>query len=149
MPYIGDVITSQNKWRRLVKEHFSLIGSEGREKYGPLCAGIWGGMTTETVLDRIEKIKKNNLPYEYIWMDAGWYGEETNPSPDEFEGDWAIHTGDWRVSKVIHKNGLKDVSKTIHDAGMKFLLWIESERVIRTKPIVSEHPEYFLTNKQN
>ena len=144
MPYEGDLITSHNKWRRLVKEHFSLIGSDGRDKYGPLCAGIWGGMKTESVLDRIEKIKNNNLHFEYIWMDAGWYGSDTAPTPDEFEGDWWLHTGDWSVSTLTHKNGLKDVSKAIHNAGMKFLLWFEPERVIRTTPIVSAHPEYFL-----
>lgn len=144
MPYEGNVTASHNKWRRLIKEHFSLIGTEGREKYGPLCAGIWGGMKTKSVIDRIEKIKKNNLPFEYIWMDAGWYGSDTAPSPDEFEGDWGSHTGDWKVSPLIHPNGLKDVSKAIHDAGMKFLLWFEPERVIRTTPISLSHPEYFL-----
>lgn len=144
MPYQGDVTDSQNKWRRLVKEHFSLIGIEGRDKTGPLCAGIWGGMKTQSVLERIEKIKQNHLPFEYIWMDAGWYGDDTSPTPDEFEGDWFYHTGDWRVSRKIHPNSLKDVSKAIHDAGMKFLLWFEPERVFRTTPIVLAHPEYFL-----
>lgn len=146
MPYEGDVVTSQNKWRRLVKEHFSIIGSEGRDEYGPLCTGVWGGMKTESVLERIEKIKSNNLPVEYIWMDAGWYGHDTMPTPDEFEGDWADHTGDWEVSPLIHPNGLRDVSKAIHDAGMKFILWFEPERVIKTTPIVKAHPEYFLSN---
>lgn len=144
MPYEGDVVVSHNKWRRLIKEHFSLIGNAERGKYSPLCASIWGGMKTESVMERIGKIKKNNLPFEYIWMDAGWYGSDTSPSPDEFEGDWASHTGDWKVSPLIHNNGLKDVSKAIHDAGMKFLLWFEPERVIRTTPIFLAHPEYFL-----
>ncbi len=145
MAYNCDILDAHNKWRRLIKEHFSLIGKEGREKFGPLCASIWGGMSTKSVLDRIEKIKKNNLPYEYVWMDAGWYGIDTKPTPDEFEGDWASHTGDWRVSPIIHPNGLKDVSEAIHDAGMKFLLWVEPERVIRTTPVALEHPEYFLS----
>lgn len=146
LPYEGDVIDAQNKWRRLVKEHFSLIGQPGRDEHGPLCAGIWGGMKTQSVLDRIETIKKNDLPFEYVWMDAGWYGIDTEPTPDEFEGDWGQHTGDWRVSPLIHPNGLKDVSKAIHDAGMKFLLWFEPERVIRTTPTAVEHPEYFLSD---
>lgn len=146
MPYEGDVIASHNKWRRMIKEHFSLIGTEGRGKYGPLCAGIWGGMRTKSVLDRIDVIKNNKLPFEYIWMDAGWYGEDTKPTPDEFEGDWAQHTGDWKVSPLVHPNGLKDVSKAIHGAGMKFLLWLEPERVIRSTPQALAHPEYFLSN---
>lgn len=144
MPYECSVTQSQNKWRRLIKEYFSLIGSEGRDEHGPLCAGIWGGMKSSSVLERIEILKQNELPFEYIWMDAGWYGENTKPSPDEFEGDWGHHTGDWRVSPLIHPNKLNDVSKAVHEAGMKFLLWVEPERVRRNTPIVSEHPEYFI-----
>ena len=146
MPYKCDVADSHNKWRRLVKENFSLIGKEGRDQNGPLCAGIWGGMKTQSVLDRIETVKKNALPFEYIWMDAGWYGIDTKPTPDEFGGDWGSHTGDWRVSPLVHPQGLKDVSKALHDAGMKFLLWFEPERVIRTTPTAVAHPEYFLSN---
>lgn len=146
MPYECDVIDSHNKWRRLVKEHFSLIGKDGRDQNGPLCAGIWGGMKTSSVMERIEKIKSNGLPFEYIWMDAGWYGIDTKPTPDEFEGDWGCHTGDWRISPLIHPERLKDVTKAAHDAGMKFLLWFEPERVIRTTPIAVEHPEYFLSS---
>ncbi|MBQ8758859.1 MAG: hypothetical protein IJZ20_04110, partial [Clostridia bacterium] len=85
MAYDGDINVSQNKWRRFVKEHFSLIGKEGRDSRGPLCASIWGGMKTSSVMERIGKIKEHGLPFEYIWMDAGWYGEDTKPTPDEFE----------------------------------------------------------------
>lgn len=144
MPYEGSVIDSQNQWRRLVKEHFSLIGKEGRDSHGPLCAGVWGGMKSASVLERIEAIRRNDLPFEYLWMDAGWYGEDTKPTPDEFEGDWGDHTGDWRVSPLIHPGGLKDISKAAHEAGMKFLLWFEPERVRKGTPIVAAHPEYFI-----
>lgn len=144
MPYEGTVTESQNKWRRLVKEQFSPVGTGNRDKQLPFCAGIWGGMTTESVLKRINIIKKAGIPFDYVWMDAGWYGTSDKSSPDEFEGDWSSFTGDWRVNPLIHPDGLKDVSKAIHDAGMKFLLWFEPERVIRTMPEVRVHPEYFL-----
>ncbi len=145
MPYHADVAESHNKWRRLVREHFSPLGKGERDSHGPLCAGIWGGMKTQSVLERIEAIRENKLPFEYVWMDAGWYGIDTAPTPDEFEGDWSAHTGDWRVSPLVHPQGLRDVSKAIHDAGMKFLLWFEPERVIRTTPMALQHPEYFLS----
>lgn len=144
LPYEGDYISSQNKWRRLIKEHFSHIGDLGREPYGPLCANIWGGMETSAVLERIEKIKTHALPFEYVWMDAGWYGEDTKPTPDEFEGDWYQHTGDWTVSPYIHSRALCDVSEAVHKAGMKFILWFEPERVIKGTPISRTNPEYFL-----
>lgn len=143
MPY-GAQTDSWNRWRRLLKNEFSPIGKGQRDKQLPLCAGIWGGMSSKSVLERVEKIRKNNLPFEYVWMDAGWYGEDTRPTPDEFEGDWPEHTGDWRVSKLCHPNALEDVSDAVHEAGMKFLLWFEPERVIQSVPIVKAHPEYFL-----
>ncbi|MBQ8882630.1 MAG: alpha-galactosidase, partial [Clostridia bacterium] len=149
MAYEGDFISSQNKWRRLVKEHFSLIGSEGRDKHGPLCASIWGGMETSAVLERINKIVEEKLPFEYVWMDAGWYGEDTLPTPDEFEGDWFSHAGDWRVSRHIHPQGLCDVSSATRKAGMKFLLWFEPERAILGTPVVENHPEYFIKLGEN
>ena len=146
MPYEGSETAGTNKWRRLVKTHFSLIGQPGRDQTGPLCTGIWGGMKTSSVLKRIDCIAKNELPFDYIWMDAGWYGENTAPTPDEYEGDWPMHVGDWLVSPLIHPGGLKDVSKAVHNAGKKFLLWFEPERVIEGTPVSVEHPDYCLKN---
>lgn len=144
MPYEGTVEQAQNQWRRLVREQYSLIGREGRDACGPLCACVWGGMKTQAVLERVKTIQENRLPIEYVWMDAGWYGADTQPTADDFEGDWGRHTGDWQVSPYIHTNGLKDVSDAVHRAGMKFLLWFEPERVIRGTPLSLSHPEYFL-----
>lgn len=147
MPAEGDFITCQNRWRKLLKKEFSLIGSPGRDSFGPLCAGIWGGMKTESVMKRLEMIKQYDLPFEYIWMDAGWYGEDTQPTPNEYEGDWSAHTGDWRISRHVHPNGLKDVTEAVHAAGKKFLLWIEPERVVYNTPTAVQHPEYFLVSE--
>ena len=144
LPYEGSVVESQNKWRRLVKEHFSLIGQEGRDAYGPLCASVWGGMKSTAVIERIETIKKNELPFDYLWMDAGWYGVDTPPSSDEFGCDWFGRVGDWRVSPLAHPNELKDVAEAAHKAGMKFLLWFEPERVRKGTHIFKEHPEYLI-----
>ena len=144
MPYTDSVINAQNKWRRLLKEKYSLIGTKGRDTYAPFCAGIWGGMRTESVLSRIETIKNAKLPYEYIWMDAGWYGYDTEPTQNEFEGNWNEKAGDWVVSPKIHPNGLKDVSQKVHEAGMKFLLWFEPERAFKTSKAATEYPERFI-----
>lgn len=79
-------------------------------------------------------------------MDAGWYGIDTEPTPNEFEGDWASHTGDWRISPIIHPNGMTDISKKLSERGKKFLLWFEPERVKINAPIAKEHPEYFISS---
>ena len=149
MPYEGDVIASHNKWRRLLKKHFSIIGAAGRPEMGGLCSSTWGGMRSKAVIERVRKINELELPFDHIWMDAGWCGGDTLPSTNEFEGDWAQHTGDWRISPLIHPAALTDVSDEIHGSGKKFILWFEPERVRRKTPIVSEHPEYFLTNGES
>ena len=144
MPYTGTVIQAQNQWRRLVKKEFSLIGKPDRDTEGVFCAGIWGGMSDSAVKSRIQKINEYEIPFDDVWMDAGWYGMGEKPSPDEFEGDWGYHTGDWRINPHLHPNGLLDISEGISAAGKRFLLWIEPERIINTTPIAKEHPEYFL-----
>ncbi len=149
MEYKGSFIESQNKWRRFTKKHFSLIGKEGRPDNIPLCTSMWGGMSTKAILERIEIIKKEQLPFEYIWMDAGWNGTSKKPCPDEFQGDWSEYTGDWQVNKNHHPDGLLDVRKAIKDAGLKFLLWFEPERVRSVTPIAKEHPEYLLTDENS
>ncbi len=144
MSYGGDFLDGQNKWRRLVCEKYSLIGQPGRDAHAPYCAGFWGGMSTNGVLDRLSALNASNIPCEYIWMDAGWYGSGTKPSPDEFEGDWAVHTGCWQVNENYHPDGLIEVTKSVHAGGRRFLLWFEPERVRAETPIAREHPEYFL-----
>ncbi len=144
MPYEGTVIESQNLWRRLLKNHFSIIGQKGRDAVGPLSAGFWGGIKSSYILESIEAFKKNNLPIEYLWIDAGWFGENTTPSLDDFESNWYNQAGDWQVSRHVHPGGLKDVSAKAHEAGMKFLLWYEIERAHPNTPIVKAHPEYFI-----
>lgn len=144
MNYTGSFDSAHNKWRRFLKKYYSVIGENGRIKNAPFCAGIWGGMSTKSALERIAEIKKNELDFEYIWMDAGWYGDGELDSPDEFEGDWSMYTGDWRVNEKRHPDKLKEVSRAIHDAGMKYILWFEPERVISDVKNVKEHPEYYI-----
>lgn len=145
MSYAGSVPESQNQWKRLVKEHFCIIGKEGRDTYAPLCLGAWGGTRAETTLRRIAGIVENEIPSDYIWLDAGWYGADTKPTQTAYEGDWFNHAGQWEVSPLIHPNALQDISDAIHKAGRKFLLWFEPERAQKWAPIVKEHPEYFLS----
>lgn len=145
MPYESDIADSQNKWRSMVRKHFSLIGKPGRDTEGPLCFNLWGGMSSAGAIERIRKADAAGLPHDYVWMDAGWYGTSDQESPDEFEGDWVNYTGDWQVNPHHHPNGLLDVTKAIHDGGHKFVLWFEPERVWYSCPDYKEHPDYFLT----
>ncbi|MBQ8449273.1 MAG: alpha-galactosidase [Clostridia bacterium] len=143
MTYEGDVESGQNKWRRFLRAHFSPVASY---EDVPFSLGVWGGMPTREVLARIDAAEESGIPTDHLWMDAGWYGGDTLPTPNEFEGDWAEHTGDFRVSPYVHPQGMRDIAERLRKSGKKFLLWLEPERVRASAPIVREHPEYFISS---
>ena len=142
--YDGTPQEGQNKWRRFVKDVYAPIGRRGVPSEAPFCAGLWGGMSSQGCIERIRTVEKELLPFDHYWMDAGWYGAGTQSSPDEYEGDWAQHTGNWEINATRHPDGLCDVVGEIDRSGKRFILWFEPERVRRDTPIAKEHPEYLL-----
>jgi alpha-galactosidase len=141
--------TAHNKLRSIIRKHYSQIGQYGREKHAPFSCNLWGGLDSETAIRRINKISEEKLGYEYLWIDAGWYGNSKLPCPNEFEGDWANHVGDWNINKNYHPDEFRDVAKTITDNGLKFLLWFEPERVFEGTSIAEKHPEWLLKRINN
>ncbi len=144
MHYFGSVEDSQNKWRRLIRAEYSPTAT--RVKNLPLCTGVWGGLESKEAISRVERVKKENINVEYIWMDAGWAGIDTKPSYDEFTGDWYEKVGDFRVSPIVHPNGLVDYADKVHSSGFKMLLWFETERARKSTYLAKEHPEMFFDN---
>ncbi len=147
MNYTGDFFASQNKWRRLIKQEFSYVGK--RVDDPPFSAVVWGGMNSEYVIDRVKKLNQHNIPVEYIWMDAGWYGSETLPSLSEWEGDWWLRVGDWQISPHIHPNKMQDVIQAVKDGNKKFILWFEPERANNDVPMVLKRPDFFLSSSKD
>ncbi len=126
MPYNTSFEKSQNIWRRFVREEISNIPK--RVDSAPFSAAMWGGLCSEKIIENIDKLCKNDIPFSHVWIDAGWYGKTNDPTPNEFEGLWGRHLGDWNVSPKIHPNGFEDVAKVIKQNGKKFILWFEPER---------------------
>lgn len=140
--WTGKPTHAHNLLRRFLLE-FHSPRVQGKLVEAPICNGSWGGTPTEGHLGAIRAIAAHGVPYDYYWVDAGWYGTSSKPCPDVFHGDWAI-TGDWRVNRNYHPQGLKPISDAAHKAGMKFLLWVEPERARHGTPVTLEHPEWFL-----
>lgn len=138
----GTPIHAHNVLRQFIlKFHSPHVNGKPAEM--PVCNGSWGGTPTPGHLKSINAIVKHGLPYDYYWIDAGWYGTSSKPCPDVFHGDWGI-TGNWCVNRNYHPTGLKPISDAARKAGMKFLLWVEPERATYGTPITLEHPEWFL-----
>ena len=144
MAYENGSINGHNQFRRFLKKYYSIIGNNGRPEKGPLALSMWGGINSRKLEDRIRKVKKYNLGVEYIWIDAGWYGNSLLPCPDEHSGDWGTHAGSWNINTLYHPDKLIDVARTIKKAGMKFILWCEPERAVQGSTWVKEHPEWFI-----
>ena len=134
---------AHNRWRSIVRTYFSLFDGV-RAEHAPMSLNLWGGLDSEKTVARIRKAHDENLAFEYTWIDAGWYGDSTQPCPDEFEGDWGAHTGDWRINPTYHPDEMQDIVRANAECGVKFLLWFEPERVVDGTPITKMHPEYFL-----
>ena len=147
LAYTGEIEDGQNLWRKFIRDVYAPI--KNPEKELTFCAGLWGGMSTAGCIKRIRAVEEAGLPFNCYWMDAGWYGFGTQPSPDEYEGDWAGHTGNWVVNAVRHPDGLMDVVKEIDKTDKRFLLWFEPERIRKGMPITNEHPEYLIFPKED
>ena len=75
---------------------------------------------------------------EAYWIDACWYGDRQ---------EWWDCAGSWVVNKKRFPNGLRPISDAARQAGMKFVLWFEPERVRENSILDREHPEFLLTRE--
>ncbi len=85
-------------------------------------------------MEDIRQMVAHDLPFEYYWIDAGWFGV----------GDWGSNPGNWKVKKDLYPDGFKPISDLLHSAGRKLLLWFEPERVCEGTPWYTEHREWLL-----
>jgi alpha-galactosidase len=140
----------QNELRRFLLKYHSPHNADGSIVRTPFPLTEWGGQTTEGLLRTIATKVRHDLPFDTFWVDAGWFGDDRPVSPTEYgNSDWARTVGNWRVNQVPHPGGFKPVSEAAHKAGMKFLLWVEMERVTPDCPVAREHPEWILHAKKN
>ena len=154
----GDFEENQNDFRRFLVDYIvpkdtntddKMFSVRGRQiKPAPITVSAWGGMRTSEFEKRIDAIGKNKLPYEYYWVDAGWYGPEDSYSPDEWTGDWSSHVGNWQANPKAHPKGMRYLSDRFGEIGLKFLLWVEPERAIYGTPAYKEHPDYWIGKRE-
>jgi alpha-galactosidase len=131
--YEGDWVQGQNQWRRfLLEQHRPKVNGHPLEP--PMLLGTWGGLHASNHLANIKAIAAANVPVDYYWIDAEWFGRPP----------WWQHAGDWQVNKDLYPQGLKPISDLLHQSGRKFLLWFEPERVCEGSPWATELDKYLL-----
>lgn len=90
--------------------------------------------TEADVMAHLESAK--GLGFEYFWLDA-YRGITRFPVIGHY-----VLPVEREVDKNRFPNGLAPISKAAHEAGMKFLLWFEPERISPGSLMVQEHPEW-------
>lgn len=129
----GERIRGNNLLRRFILAHHRpRVG--GKPVNAPLVNPNWGSTSAADHLENIRQIIAHDLPMEYYWIDAEWFGD----------GPWWRNPGDWRVKKDLYPEGFKPISDLLHSSGRKFLLWFEPERVCAGTPWAGEHREWLL-----
>lgn len=121
--YDGDRWRGQNLLRQFILRHHRPM-RDGKPLAAPITNGNWGGTRAEIHLDNIRKIIQNQLPIDYYWIDAEWYGK----------GGWPTNVGDWNVKKDVYPDGFKPLSSELRKAGRELMLWFEPERVFKGTP---------------
>ncbi|MBQ3011182.1 MAG: hypothetical protein IJD81_08310, partial [Oscillospiraceae bacterium] len=89
-----------NKFRNLIKNHFSHKSCTSSNRDGLMAYEVWGGLTSQEMKKRINELKKHDIHFEDVWIDAGWYGN-CEKCDEPFNGDWWSHTGEWNVNKRV------------------------------------------------
>ncbi len=140
----GDRMRGHNLLRRFIlgKHTPAVNGAPAR---GPVCNATWGGNYAAKHAEHAKWWRDNNLPLDYLWVDAGWFGEdEAKPGATVFNSQWGRFVGDWAPNSGYFPQGLKPVADAAADAGMGLLLWLESERVFKGTKWTREHPGHML-----
>ncbi|MCP4642306.1 MAG: hypothetical protein GY851_17810 [bacterium] len=96
--------------------------------------------TEDDVLSHLESIE--GLGFEYFWLDA-YRGRTVFPKVGHY-----VFPIEREVDPVRFPNGLQPIGKAAKDAGMKFLLWFEPERICPGTLMTEEHPEWVVLPEQ-
>ena len=133
-----DPIRGHNFCRAMVYRHLPTLS--GRKPLPHVQCNSWfpvgndGGRANEA--NQIELLRAYApLGIEYLVMDAGWYGTTA---------DWAANTGTWTPRKDAFPNGLEPVGNAASEAGIRFGMWFEPERVVHGTWLDREHADWLL-----
>ena len=144
----------QNEFRRFMVAHHAPRNSRGELLKPPFSLAFWGGLETDKQLARLQIAAEHKLPYEELWVDAGWMGSP-GPCPHFWEespikSDWPRRVGSWEFNTWAHPHGLRPIAEAAHKNNMRFMVWFEALRVHSKSgsSVLTEHPEWLLGNHE-
>jgi alpha-galactosidase len=136
LPWKGDLLAAHNRFRRLMLFEYG-PRQDGRPLRLPIALQCfdryvgtrpdWGTEATQIAAARAA----SNAGCDMHWLDAAW-----------FEGGFPNGVGNWYCPARQFPSGLKPISDTCHQLGLKFMAWFEPERVAPGTQVAREHPEF-------
>lgn len=137
MGYRGDWLEGQNRFRRLMLQHFTPTQHPPLHLM-PVAASVHGMIgfndTTETNLMALARdLGALKLPIDTFWLDAGWN-----------EGGFPKGQGNPQADPRRFPRGLGPVGDCVRASGLRFLAWFEPERAMRGTWLEREHPTWLL-----
>jgi len=134
-----DRLRGQNLLRRLLLRHYTPT-IDGKPVEPPSAASPhavvpFESTTADNMIRAIRNIASHGLPFDTWWIDTGWFPCERN---------WARYVGNPDPDPARFPHGLRPVADAAAEAGMKFLLWFEPERVMPGTWLHENHPEWLL-----
>lgn len=140
----GQRLQGHNLLRQFILAHHTPT-QNGRRARTPVCLATWGGNFAQNHIEHGLWWKKNGLSLDYLWVDAGWFGnDEAKLGANVFNSQWGRFAGDWYPNPGYFPQGLKPVGDALRQAGTGLLLWLEPERVFKGTAWTRQHPEFLL-----
>ena len=140
----ADRLTGHNLFRQFVLKHHSRQ-IEGKfaelplaytlAMGGPPPCNLYNCATEDFCISMVKRHEQFKLIPDVFWIDAGWFTGC---------GEWWFNAGNWTVEANRFPNGLKPVSDAVHQAGARFLLWFEPERVVAGTLFDRIKPEFLV-----
>ncbi|MDD4190945.1 MAG: alpha-galactosidase [Mangrovibacterium sp.] len=145
-----DRMAGHNQFRRFILAHhsrkingcFAEYPLSGSFDYGdPAPCHEYICLREEYAIALVKRYEQFGILPELFWLDAGWY---TGCGWNKEKGGWWQNVGNWTVDQERFPNGLKAVADAVHEAGAKFMVWFEPERVMPGTQLDVEHPEWLI-----
>lgn len=139
----GDQDAGHNQFRQLILNVYSPRDEEGNVVTQlPDFFNLWGGNGETSHMNAMELRDRLNVPYDGLWIDAGWSGEKGGASSGD--GQWFQDNGNLYVNKSLYPEGFTNLADKLHNEDKELLLWFEPERAYPGTQMVTDYPQYFL-----
>lgn len=122
--------------------HYAFRNNLCRGKYKkarrPVLINNWEGTYFDFTGEKLVQMAKEaaGLGVELFVLDDGWFGKRDSDDSG---------LGDWYVNEKKLGCTLADISRQIHELGMKFGIWFEPECVSEDSDLYRAHPDWAFT----